>query len=588
MRFRTLPFACVALLLLGLAGTLYKVHTPPGPIGEEATHVMIVQSLWHDRELTYEEGDLLRAYRVWDQGPRGLTLITTDGGRSMRFGEPFVYGLAALPFYGLLGVQGLLVFNMALWLAMIGAAWWAFRGEPGVPGLFLAGFFFASTAFAYVFRFEPVVFAMACLFLPLLLWWRLRRRAAWTGRDLAMLAAAGLLLAALFLAAGPAVLVGLPIVIDLVWQRRWRGLLALLTPALLAVGLVCAVHWRLAGSWSPYQAAQRSFFEGEFPAESRRDLWQLRRGARTPPWQAGPGHEAGPALLGRNAGYFLAGRHAGLLPCFPFALLALALYLFGPKDRARHLLLAAVAIYCLFTLLWRPLGWNGGPEDLGNRAFAIVYPALLLLPGSLESRRLLLLAFAAAGLWTVSALASLLPALAPEPTSQPHVRTATFRLLPLELTLLAGNSAPGYSARTWGGSVWVVPRDSFYVDESHPNGVWVRGASRSEVLVLSPEPVDRLRFNALSLSPHNLLTVESGGETVRVRFDSEGKRQGTPVDLATGLAARDVGFLAQSSREYLYSLTLTTTDGVVPARRIPGSADPRYLGVFLDFTGGGL
>ncbi|HVR98165.1 MAG TPA: hypothetical protein VMW27_16220 [Thermoanaerobaculia bacterium] len=580
MNFRVLPFACVALLLLGLAATFSRVHTLSGPAGEEATHVSIVQSLWHDRDLAYEEKDLLRAYHVWNLGPRGLTLITNDGGRTVGYGEPFVYALAALPFYGLLGVQGLAVFNMALWLAMVAAAWWAFRGEPGRPGLFLAGFFFASAAFAYVFRCEPVVFAMACLFFPLLLWIRLRRRAVWTGRDLALLAGAGVLLAALFLAAGPAVLVALPILVDLVWQRRWRGFLALLVPALVAAGLVYAVHWRLAGSWSPYQAAQRSAFEDEFPAESRRDLWQLRRGARIPPWQAGPRHEAGLALLGRNAGYFLAGRHAGLLPWFPFALLALALYAFGPKDRARHLLLAAVAVFCLFQLLWRPLDWNGGPEALGNRAFAIVYPALLLLPGSLGSRRGLLLAFAAAGFWTTSALA-------PEP-GDARTRTPMFRALPFELTLLTGGSLPGYTARTWGGAIWVVPRDNFYVDESHPNGVWVRGASRSEVVVISPEPIDRLRFEALSLSAENVLTVDSGRETAKVRFDTEGKRQGAPIDLATRLAARDIGVLAPAQPEYLYRLTLTTTDGWMPARRLRDNADPRYLGAFLDFTGGGL
>src|SRR5688572_23532834 len=114
MRLRSVPALCLAVLLLGLAGTLYKVHFPPGPIADEAAYVMMAQSLWHDRDLAYEHGDLQRAYQIWDQGPNGLILFTTDGGRTMHYGKPFVYSLAALPFYGLFGVQGLVVFNMAL------------------------------------------------------------------------------------------------------------------------------------------------------------------------------------------------------------------------------------------------------------------------------------------------------------------------------------------------------------------------------------------------------------------------------------------------------------------------------------------
>src|SRR4029077_10088198 len=165
MRSRFLPAACLALALLGLAAGLYEVHSPPGPRGDEATHVLMVQSLWHDHDLAYDQRDLLRGYQVWNRGPSGLTLFTPDGGKSMYFGEPFAYALAALPFYALLGVQGIVVLNMALFLTCAGAAWCFFR-EKGT-GVLLAGFFFASAAFGYVFRLEPAVFTLAPLFFPL-------------------------------------------------------------------------------------------------------------------------------------------------------------------------------------------------------------------------------------------------------------------------------------------------------------------------------------------------------------------------------------------------------------------------------------
>src|SRR6476661_4346911 len=169
MRPRPVLLLCPALLLLGLACSLAGLRSPL-PAGDEATAVMIVQSLWHDHDLACREPDLARAGRIWDGGPAGLTLFTDDGGKTLRYGRPVAYPLAALPFYALLGPRGIALFNMALFLAMAGAAFWHFSEQP----LLVAGFFFASSAFAYAFRLESGVFLMACGFFPLLAWQRLR------------------------------------------------------------------------------------------------------------------------------------------------------------------------------------------------------------------------------------------------------------------------------------------------------------------------------------------------------------------------------------------------------------------------------
>jgi len=202
MRLHVRYALCLSALLLGLAAGLYKVHFPPGPIADEAAYVMMAQSLWHDHDLAYDERDLARAYRIWDQGPNGLILSTADGGRTMHFAKPFVYSLAALPFYLVFKAEGFVLFNMALFLAMLWAAWWFFRREGGEHpgfGFFLGGFFFGSAAFVYVFWMQPEVFNMACVFFALLAWHALRRRESFGGRELAgllLMAAAGLLLAA--------------------------------------------------------------------------------------------------------------------------------------------------------------------------------------------------------------------------------------------------------------------------------------------------------------------------------------------------------------------------------------------------------
>jgi hypothetical protein len=582
MRARTLPAVCLAVLLLGLAATIYKVHFPPGPIADEPAYVMMTQSLWHDHDLRYDRRDLERAYRIWDQGPNGLILATQDSGKTMHYGKPFVYPLAAVPFYAVFGVQGLVVFNMALFLAMLWAAWWFWRRESGHVGLYLGGFFFASVAFCYVFWMQPEVFDMACAFFPLLIWQVVRRRPLWSWREHLLLAVAGLLLVAGFASKEPSAVLAAPIVVDLAWQRRFRGLLALLAPALVGVALLFAAQRHLTGTFSPYRGVQRRSFESEYPLQSQRDLWADYRGTSIGSWSA-LGIETTPRMLLYDLGYFVAGRHTGLLPYFPFALFTLALYVAGPKDRSRHLLLAALAAYCLALFVLRPNNYQGGMGFIGNRYFAGIYPALLFLPGRIAARRSLLLPYAAAGLWTASVAAVPLMQLAPEPTLQAHVRSVPFQALPLELTLL--HKIPGYFYAGWPGGAWVVPKQNFYVEEHHPRGVWVRGASRSEVVVVSPEPVDRIRFTVYSLSESNLLTLDSGVERLSVRFDSDAKRQGTPVDLALRLAARDLGFFSEAPREYFYRFVLTTTDGVVPAHRDPHSQDPRNLGVFLGFEG---
>jgi hypothetical protein len=471
---------------------------------------------------------------------------------------------------------------MALLLAMLWAAWWFWRDESGHVGLFLGGFFFASAALAYVFWLQPEVFDMACAFFPLLIWQVVRRRPEWSWREPALLVVAGLLLAAGFISKEPLAVLGAPIAIDLAWQRRWRGVLALVAPALAGVALLFAAQWHLTGSYSPYLGVQRRSFDSEYPYESQRDFWALYRGTSYGSWSA-LGVETSGRMLLHNLGYFLAGRHTGLLPYFPFALFAFGLYLAGPRNRSQHLLLAAIAGYCLVLLVMRPNNYHGGMGFLGNRYFAGIYPALLFLPGRIAARRSLLLPYAAAGLWTAAVVAVPLMQLAPEPSLQAHVRGASFQALPLELTLL--HKLPGYFYAPWPGGVWVVPKQNFYAGEHHPRGVWVRGASRSEVVVVSPAPLAELRFSVYSLAESNELTLECAGERVIVRFDSDAKRQGTPVTLHLHPMARDLGFLTDYPHEWFYHFTLATTDGVVPMHRDPHSQDDRNLGVFLGFEG---
>jgi hypothetical protein len=391
------------------------------------------------------------------------------------------------------------------------------------------------------------------------------------------LALAGALFAAASLHEPALALVGLAAVADLALGGRWKGAAALVLAGVLVFGVLALGQRKLTGVWSPAnprEGIQRRTFESEFPVESQADLWQAYGKSRPAPDIA-----AGLRLLPRNLVYLVAGRDTGLLPYFPFGLFALALL---ARERSRGLLLAAIGAVVLLGLILEPHRWHGGPGALGNARFAVLYPALLFLPGRLIVRRSLVLPFAAAALWT-------LPALTPGALSAGSADLPAFRALPLELTLLGdGVQLPGYRVRGWGEAVWVLPLATSWPDEGHPNGAWLKGASTSEVVVVSPEPLERIRFNVHSLTADNELLVESGAGRVLVRFDSEGKRNGAPVDLAVKPVATGLGILPGAAEEHVYRFTLTVSDGIIPARRLSGNPDPRYLGVFVDVTGKGL
>jgi len=568
MRPPTLAFLCLALALLGLAAATFKLRLSPLPVGDETTHVLMAQSLWEDGDLLFGQLDLRRAYRTWNEGPAGLTVLTLDGGRTVRYAEPIAWALAAAPAWALFGAAGLPMLNMALFLGMLSAAAGLFHDSNP---LFLGGFFFASASFGYVFRGSPEVFLMACVFFALLLW----RRAREQPDPLWSLLGAGALLAAASLHQPALALLGAALAADLAFAgraERWKRAVLLLGAGALAFGLLGLVQWRMTGVWRPAdppEGVQRRSFEADFPIETPQDVWQ------------GYGKDQGsPAdgfrLLARNVGSFLVGRHTGLIPYFPFGVLALALL---ARDRSRGLLLAAMGAIVLLGLVLQPHRWHGGPEALGNARLAVLYPALLFLPGRLPARWSLIPAYTAAGLWTAVAVAG---AIVPPP---PHTgEIPTFQALPLELTLLGeGVQLPGYAVRNWGQGLWIVPRATFWVDEGQPDGVWVRGASTSEIVVISPKPLRQVRFRARSFAEENELVAASGAERVLVRFDSEGKRSGAPVTLALEPAASGLGFLPSGDR--VYRFTLSVSDGIIPARRLPGNPDPRYLGVFLDFNG---
>lgn len=639
MNRRRHRFATAALLLLAAA---WALPLPDAPVGDEATYLLATASLWHDRDLRYGPDDLARGYAAWSRGPRGLALAG-DGDGSV-YARPFLYPVVAAPVYGLLGPRGLRVLGMALFLAMLQAARRRLLGarpgagaygaadcgparapkgpparHPGGGRLLVAGFFFASAAAVWTLRFDPAVLVMSCAFSGVALWCRVRAEPLWGRRELLPLAGAGALLAVAAFHEPLVALLALPVAVDLLWCRRWKAA-AVFVLALLAAGLALAgVQERLTGAWGPELLRDARTYAGPFPLEARpaveepsgsaallegavlgeglgTDLGAKGTGARSPASALEPG------LAGRRLLWLAAGRHLGLLPYFPFALFVVGLYLADLRrrgGRSRHLLAAALLVGGVLAVLGAGGGaWSGwGESNLpgaagaaapGTRAFALVYPVLLFLPRRLRGGKALLLPFAAAGLWMAPSLAVAASGALPGDSVALPAEGPTYRVLPLELELLAEGRLPGYQLfhrfPEGQGGPWLVPRETFFASERNPSGVWVRGGSRSEVFVVAREPVDAVRFTAKSLAAESELVVRGEG-SLRARFDSEGKRAGVPVAIQPELVARGLGLFLREEpeEERIYRFVLEVTGGAVPASIDPASGDPRYLGVFLEY-----
>lgn len=605
----------MGILLLAAA---YALPLPDAPVGDEATELLAAASLWHDGDLRFEPGDLARAHSLWHEGPAGLSLSALGSGDAPGgtpvFATPLVYPLLAAPVYGLLGPRGLRVLNMALFLAML---WLArrylvsgpvprhpttpghppWRPRPLRPGLLLGGFFFASAAAVWVLRLESEVFLMACPFVAVALWCRVRCEPIWGRRELFPLALAGLLIAAAAVAQPALALVALPVAVDLAWARRLKGA-AIFAGALLGAALLLAgAQQRWTGAWGTALSERATVFAGPFPYEvgAPEEPTGAADDGSAVEAQEAPARPS-PALLGRRAGWLLAGRHVGALAYFPFGLFVVGLYLvdLGVRGgRQRHLLAAALLVYLVVALVRFPavaLPGAAAAAAPGAHALALVYPLLLFLPRRLRAGRFAALPALAAGLWVAPALAFAASGQAAGYGVELPARGPTYRVLPLELELLAEGELPGYGpfdrfpAAT--GGRWLVPAETFFVSEGHPEGVWVRGGTRSEVFVVSRGPLEAIRFQARSIAAQNTLTVRAGGETLVARFDTPGKRQGVPVEIHPAEVAQGLGLFLKDApdEEHVYRFILEITGGAIPSRVDPHSDDPRYLGVFLSFV----
>jgi hypothetical protein len=596
-----LALAAVTAFFLLFPLTLGKPGLPSHLKADESAYFLAAQSLAFDRDLRVEPKDVDRAFEAFPFGPvNNMIVMSDDGWRTVLFAKPYIYSLCGAPFVRLFGANGMLFFNMLMTMAMMWMGYLYLKryNPPGLAALFAASFFLLSVGFSYVFWIQPEVFNMcsvaACLFFGL----PRRDEAGMTDRRreiLLSLLSGGVLAFAvydkpMFAAVGLAPLFAC-------WRdRRWKAIGVWMLGAVLAMGAIAGLSFKLTGHPTPYlgTGARQGVTlcePGKVPISP--EIVQARSGVGGRDGGKG-GAKAAPvpnSTTGNrwtwlfrapdvtlyeeteNVIYFLVGRHTGMLVYTPFAALAVVFFLLsGRRGRRRSgerwVLLAAVTAVALYFLTFIAWNWQGGGGFVGNRYFVTAIPAFLFLVTEIRPPRLMLLGHAIAGLFLAPLLFTPFGSVVPEPTLQAHVRGLPFRFLPLELSL---RNVPGYE-RVQLGDLRIVGRRDVFVPQGEQ--MWVGGANRVELYLIGERPIRRAVFQATNFAPGNHVEIRMGRAGEVMDFGGEETRR---VVLEPGGPFRVRR--QKWATFYVYKMVVTSRDGAVQhwVRQLPPNNCPTFV-----------
>jgi hypothetical protein len=614
-RAALLPGVVVAAVLLCVyTGLALTVDFPRAAIGiqsDEATYYMMGHSLAEDGDLTYRREDLVRVWREFPSGPTGVFLKKgrdiVSGGLMLRppffwtttrpdtdpnryfYGKSFVYPLAAAPFVWLLGTNGFLVLN-ALLLSLAAFCGYLFlqaRMRPVIAAILAGAFVMASVVPVYAVWIAPELFNFTIGLVAYFFWLykevapsRAGTRRSWSFGARSDVVASALLGVATFSKVSNALLFP-PIVLWLVWRRRWRrGLATSIVFVAVAAGLF-AVNLAISGEWN-YQGGQdRSTFYYEFPLQTPSSGFAV--GAPKERNEALTEIIFNPSVfrtnLTHNLRYMFVGRYAGIVPYFFPAAFAMVAFLLAIRRAPgwQTLVLCGGLAQPLFFAIVTPYTWLGGGGSVGNRYFMGAYGAFLFLLPPMSRASIGMLPWLGGSLFVAPLVlnpfvASFYPG--------SYAARGPYRLLPVELTLVYDwpiNTDPS-RVRVWYGDNPGQNDPGFQLYFFDPNAYgqeqdksfWVKGESRAEFLVKTDRPMKRL-----------VLTLSAGAVDTNVSARVAGRTQ--RLSLRAG-ASQQIFFTLGDGFPYqgqwpVWTGSVSSSAGFVPALTEEKSTDTRYLGV---------
>ncbi|MBN2381246.1 hypothetical protein JXQ70_00045 [bacterium] len=583
---RTWLLALLGLILLGLSLTL-NVRSPFPYFyffSDEATYYSMTYSLAYDQDLDYTREDLERVCFEWADGPTGIFLKKTETGR-ITFGKSYLYPLLAAIPVRLFGSNGFLMLNLfCFWfMVFMGSRHLCRQQTPLMSFLFAFLYFFLSTTWVFVFWVHPEITVMTLIMTALFLWFDGPYRTVVF--EWARLAGIALCLGLATFAKITNAIFLVPILLDLVltpaspampaprpsWKRHLPNSLksfGLLMLCVLTVWSLFGFNKISTGDWN-YQWGERKGFAREFPFEEPDRTFDS---LGSPATRENLVIKTEPLLLLRNFYYFIFGRFGGMLPYFLPALLALALFFRGPRQRRQWLLLIAFGLQQLFFFIFLTDNYIGGMGTIGNRYFLNAFPLFLfLIPRTIPRSWVLIMVVIA----SFFLLAVNLNPFAQSFQPAEHTFSLAYRLLPVELTqidFLPVHINHHLSRRAY--ELEPFYRLTFldyqtYLPET--NGFWLRPGPPAQVLLETRARAGQVRVSVTNGARPNHITIKIDESKIRLDLG--------PRETRTFNLALEPDYV--HNNWFIHTVTCSASHGFIPRFHEEGNQDRRYLGCFI-------
>ncbi|MEW6363011.1 MAG: hypothetical protein AB1714_00055 [Acidobacteriota bacterium] len=593
-----LALLAVALFFLGYALSSRVGRLSGYIFSDEATYLMMAQSVAHDGDLRYTRGDLERVYAEYFEGPQGLYLkkghrsrlafgprfpfvqIESKPSKALYYAKSYMQPLVAAPFVLLFGDNGFALMHSVLLGLMLFAGYaYVRRFNPAERSLlYAATFMIAGVTVVYLFWMNADYFNVAAVFFGYFFW--LYKHAPHTERTWLDSAwtdylAAAILAMATFSKINNGLLI-VPLVLHEWLGRRFLRGVAVGAAFGLALCLLFGVNFWITGDLF-YQSGDRKIFYFHYPLMDQESTFEK---LGIPMSTTGMTFLFSWRVVAGNLFYFFFGRFAGAFIYFPATLAALFVLRKTARSRQQWMVLGVIVAEILLFMLMTPFDYQGGGAgSLGNRYFLTIAPLFFFLVTTIPSPRPLFWCWIFTGIFLSQILlnpyrSSFEPGL--------HASKYPFKWLSPEMALLYSlpcNQSRRASQVPFGGDpplyklYWLD--EHFYGKESNIyEGFWTQGEEEAEVILQSPKPLSKIIVRLVGGPLITEATVKQGF------FD----RQTVPLQASEARATFDVGGgFPFPGPSYLYRLRIRAHQGFTPAFHNPESSDTRYLGCFVGF-----
>jgi hypothetical protein len=579
------------ILLIHLAGLLFfagALSINPLKItraffSDEAVYYTMAYSFAYDSDMEFRSEDLVRVYEEFAAGPQGIVLKLNERDNTIVFGKAFLYSFAAAPFVLLFKTNGFLVFHaLLLWLNLLCAyRFCSSFMQPRLAALFSFFYFLANASLVYLFWMTPEYFNMSLICFAFFFFVSsetLQSKMKVLNSPYSYVLSAFFFALATYSKPTNALLI-IPLGIWLLIRKKiLMAMIVLSVYVLFTVALLgCNVYFT--GDWN-YQGGKRAVFYNHFPYErpggspfapfkAKREVNVNLKTYRPPFYKE---------AFFKNWGYFFFGRYSGLAIYFFPMFFVLIYFIFSKKHSLSTAVYAAGWLGIITYMVGIPWNYFGGSGTIGNRYLLNAFPVLLYAIAQEPSRKWIAGGLASSLLYTSVFLAT--PIMSSFDNSF-HQRNYLFRLLPVEMTLLA--DLP-FNTNRRAVRVTFDPKPSYFIyfadnktyfqeQFEHYLGFWVQGGRTAEMVLRTFERVSKMRLRVKSMEPNNVVTVETGNDVVEIQLKQPFFYEGE-VQLPDPLPYdRD-----NKGATYLYHIKIHSQKGMISTE---DKMSERYLGAFV-------